>query len=821
MMGNQPQDRSPLAPPPPLAPPRPPAQPPPLPLYRPSQAPIPVQPIYPAPSPEKRGSTAAFIAIAIAIFILVTGVVVVIGVFVQRDSTPPIASTNAPTAQANISSPPALTPRGPVAIKPQPAPVTASADPKSLAEEVDADIQQIAAAYARRDPDTLLDFFDIPRLLQEIEDRGFMPPLRPGEASGAVTGLRTGMRKNIQNPATQFIVRAKLIQVRPTGEPAEVVAFVRGWHKDGSSVRLRWSMKRTGGTWRIYDGEEMGAGLSMSALLGAAVGPEFNGRSTVLPAWVKSVRPLTLVMQDLAAHDLERAQRTLAQLDAVQFPPSLEAQKHVANGALHAMLGNYPKALSYYDRAEAIDKDMPMLWLLRAMAYNGLAQPDQALKSVRLYIDALGEDAQALTEVGLAMEAQGRITEAADAYRRGYSDDPNSFENLAGLARTLPPEDKPKLAGFIANAPHPKLAFGAVANQIVDPKVLGILNRAYGNLPQLDRDETELTYQRARYSLLADRPAEAAESLKPLLESSTGEQRRRFEWLYCRAATAAGQYEQAYLTMENRQMAFDYIAREMYQRRNATALRKVIDLHTPVYAGDYALSYYIGELLILERKYAQAVEQFAAALQRVSSAGEAQTIRARHLYARYKAGEGYLAYRDSAEKGTTFEQLAGICVAERDASLFATLLAVHRPLISDPVDRGWNEARLHYLRGEYADAVDMLMGLREPILGHDHQRFFEFRSIMIRSLIRQRRFAAARAEVRDPQNPQPAPFYDLLIAAAAKDVAAAQTLMKEFTPEEAALAYEDPDIGPALRSPEFAGVREKFPPSTPSLNGVR
>jgi hypothetical protein len=90
---------------------------------------------------------------------------------------------------------------------------------------------------------------------------------------------------------------------------------------------------------------------------------------------------------------------------------------------------------------------------------------------------------------------------------------------------------------------------------------------------------------------------------------------------------------------------------------------------------------------------------------------------------------------------------------------------------------------------------------------------------MIRSLIRQRRFAAARAEVRDPTNPQPAPFYDLLIAAAARDVASVQTLMKDFTPEETALAYEDPDLGPALRSPEFAAVRENYPP--PGPNPVR
>src|SRR5439155_22912869 len=123
---------------------------------------------------------------------------------------------------------------------------------------------------------------------------------------------------------------------------------------------------------------------------------------------------------------------------------------------------------------------------------------------------------------------------------------------------------------------------------------------------------------------------------------------------------------------------------------------------------------------------AQAAEQCAAGRGRDSSGGGAQTTRARDLYARYKAGEGYVAHRDSPEKGTAFEQLAGICVAERDASLFATLLAVHRPLISDPVDRGWNEARLHYLRGEYTDAVDILMGLREPILGQNHQRFFEF-----------------------------------------------------------------------------------------------
>jgi hypothetical protein len=44
--------------------------------------------------------------------------------------------------------------------------------------------------------------------------------------------------------------------------------------------------------------------------------------------------------------------------------------------------------------------------------------------------------------------------------------------------------------------------------------------------------------------------------------------------------------------------------------------------------------------------------------------------------------------------------------------------------------------------------------------------------------------------------------------------------MKEFTPEETALAYEDPDLGPALLSPEFAAIREKYPPPS-SPGGVR
>jgi hypothetical protein len=67
----------------------------------------------------------------------------------------------------------------------------------------------------------------------------------------------------------------------------------------------------------------------------------------------------------------------------------------------------------------------------------------------------------------------------------------------------------------------------------------------------------------------------------------------------------------------------------------------------------------------------------------------------------------------------------------------------------------------------------------------------------------------------------PSPFFELVIAAAASDPGAAEAALQSLPPELAPLCYDDPDVGPALRSPAFAAVRAKFPPPQASKSASR
>jgi len=129
------------------------------------------------------------------------------------------------------------------------------------------------------------------------------------------------------------------------------------------------------------------------------------------------------------------------------------------------------------------------------------------------------------------------------------------------------------------------------------------------------------------------------------------------------------------------------------------------------------------------------------------------------------------------------------------------------------------EAELHWLRHEYGPAVRILAKHRKTLLA-DKARQETFRDRLIRSLIRSKRAAEAVWEVEAAGEE-----IDFCLAAAAYaaagDLAGASSALEEALAESYTVQdfYDDPDLGPLLRSEALRSLREKYPePGKPETN---
>jgi tetratricopeptide (TPR) repeat protein len=548
----------------------------------------------------------------------------------------------------------------------------------------------------------------------------------------------------------------------------------------------------------------------------AALFKQFNPRAGA-PPWAGANANLQQAMAGLIQDDLPAAEQALKALDPISLPPQPDATRWMLWSALRVGQAKPQEALDAIDKAEAAKADMPILWPLRAKAYNQLGKHKEALEHADKYVQTLGGDADAYAVVGEALEGLGRTDEAAATFARGLADAPGSPTNAAGLART---GGKADWLAVLRQAADPQQLLLTIADEVrnrsgVDPKeaapaadTLDALVAAYRKVRPAD---PWAAYYEAEARFLRKQYVQAAAVLETVLASAPEAAGAEFQRAYVQAMLEAGKSVEAYGKAPDPLAALKQLAWQLQVKKDWTTMKGLVAAHRSRVPKDAWGPYY--QAIVTsegEGRHDDADALFAEAL-KFADDGQRGQIRHARVSARAKDGKGLLAYEQADDRKQVFNQLAWLYSGEKKPDELEKLVAAHRrALPTDPILSFW-EAEVLFLRKDYAAAEAKLTESR-AMIPRDLEHMTRDR--LVRSLIRQGRHEQALRQTRTSDQKVDDPYYRLMGLAAKGDVAEAMPLMSELIENEGyelAELYEDEDIGPALAADAMKPVREKYP----------
>jgi tetratricopeptide (TPR) repeat protein len=326
-------------------------------------------------------------------------------------------------------------------------------------------------------------------------------------------------------------------------------------------------------------------------------------------------------------------------------------------------------------------------------------------------------------------------------------------------------------------------------------------------------DDPDLLFHAARAKVLLRQPAEAAALLRQAHKKQSQDYQRR--WYVTQLAqdmAEAGRPLEAYSSSPDRPAAFEALARALLTGKKAKELESLLKLHGKRHSGDTLYLFYSGELALLRNDLPAADRHFRAAL---AKAGPPQQWMARNgLYrARVRAGKVVETYTEVGPGPETFEALASVCLAEKNADQLGALLAAHtKAKPDDPNLTGW-ELERRWLKKDYEGALKLLAEHSEGALAAPRWRWTHD-DYRVRCLVRLKRTdEAVRAAEGQLRGGHGNPVLVVLAHAARGGVKEALAAMDRVGRRGVYLGscYRDPDLGPLLKTESFRPFRAKYP----------
>ena len=686
---------------------------------------------------------------------------------------------------------------------------------------------ELGAELRRGDGTRIVNHFDPDRLIQEIDREGQLARAGANDAR-ARDGLRQGLAAGMTKKAV--VLRWDATEVRrlrwlvPGREAVVIARHTTSVLGEEVRFKMRWWVIRDGDRWRVYDLEDLSLGGRFSQLVGLVVAEGLRGGR--LPDWARP--EVTGAINDgmvaVLNGDHAEAERRVSAIRPGLLPRPLEAVRQVVLALAKEGLGRWDEALRACDEAEACNPDMPLVHFVRAVAYNQLGKFEEAVASGRKYVEALGPEADAYLQIGVALSRLGRHEEAAEALRAGLDDQPNFPEILDELRRCLPADRKEEVGRRFAALRDPAGQFGRLLNEaLADEDFEGAEVLIEARRRQAPADP-EVLFQYARLRDRQDRPDEAFRLFPRALELAPPQRRPEYLSTFLAAMAGRGRHLEAYRTLADadataafRQLASDLLDDLDDDESDPDALGKLEKLmaaHRKRMPDDPWLNFYEGELCLVRRDYDGAERAFSEGMKKDLDGEDREEFRDRRLEACYRGGKGLWAYANVGPRKEVFDRLVWRYAGDRDADGLEALLRAHRKAEPRDVDLALWQAEVHWLRGEHAQVVTELESFRRNAKDEKRQQW-RVTDRLVRSLARLGRFAAARREAK--RNATAGPLLRAVPEALAGDAAGLERELdacaqRGFHP---VTFYADPDVGRALRTEPFRKLREKYPEPAP------
>ncbi len=347
--------------------------------------------------------------------------------------------------------------------------------------------------------------------------------------------------------------------------------------------------------------------------------------------------------------------------------------------------------------------------------------------------------------------------------------------------------------------------------------------------------DADVLYFEARARALLKQPDDALRLFRDACQKQPNVNLRRTYLSFLLDMLKLGRGVEAYQAATDKLLAFQTLARELVNRKQAKELEALLAEYGKAQDGKAEpttarpdksamawLECYRGELLLMRGDATGAQKHFGAALAQ-GARDDKYFFRAGLDRARVAAGQVVAAYEENRPRMHVFEDLAAVCVTEKNARQLEALIDAHRKAALDAPDLPYWEVDARWLNKEYEAAVTLVRRLREKHIEPSHAASARYRwkldRYLVRCLVKLQRFPEAIAEAqRIAEDKHGDPVLVVLAHAAAghvKDtIAAAAKLRQRYRIDD---CYRDEELGPILRSEPFAEFRKRYPEPAHSL----
>ena len=698
---------------------------------------------------------------------------------------------------------------------PQSEAAIAAGDEAAAVQEIHAFVQQLRLEAHGGDQKTAAALFDPQVMYGSLQQQKLLEALSREERRAVAESVPFWIEEGLSGFADYMRwPRVQVRHIRFIAEHDEAVVYVSHSAGEDDRCKIRWWLKRRNGAWRVYDFEDLDIGLRATHIMGSL----FVGEMKATP-WNRRYSELLSASPLMEDEKYDECVALLTDLAGAGFPPPLESWRLFMLASAEVSAGLDEEALGHLDQAEQRGLNLPMVPRLRATVYFDMGEYEKVVEQGGKFESMLGNDADVHRTVGEALLRLNRQSEAAAAFRKALSDDPDSVDNLSGLCRALGTDGIDEIRAALKAITDRGEAFSRIAPWLYDNYQVGALEAINAAMADVDPDHPFLAFyqgisywQRRKYD-------SAAASFKASLAQSPDEEERRnrLTWYrlsmlndgkgvlaYGEAADSADA-RTAYLEMARwlvDEDVEDWIP--MLSQLNAA--------HESKQPNDTMLPFYRGYVHEANEDYEAADREYTRGWALELTDEERSAYRLRLVYARYESGKAVSAYNEIRPRDETFNQLALNCQYDKNGQTLEQLIELHRPHSKGPEELALWEALSSSFLGNHTKAIDILRQNREAIL-KEKTNEWSYRDLLFRSLVRARRFAEARAAMMEVDEVDRPRYHRIILAAASGDADLTIRLMEEILAEDYYLYgfYNDEDLAPLLETEPFKAFRDKHP----------
>lgn len=311
-------------------------------------------------------------------------------------------------------------------------------------------LEQMGAAMVAGEGEKAMSHWDVAGMLAVAEQRGMCDPIPSKVRRLLITQfpVRQAARLN-QTGWIEGWHEVQLRRVERTERDNLLIVHARCRnHNLGSTVWMKFWLRRSGSTWRMYDYQELSMGVRISTMTGVGLKMAKAGQTQEARSLQQLITAMTQFRQDP-----EQVVSTLEGLASQPVPAGFESLKWMMVAAVRLDQDDFDGSLDAVKRSREASSEMLATYSIEAGALNGLGRYDEAIEVANRFIELLGPDADCLYEIGFAKLKQGDAEAAKQAFTDGLADNLVSGSNFLGLVLLTPDMPDEQIKSALKAAP--------------------------------------------------------------------------------------------------------------------------------------------------------------------------------------------------------------------------------------------------------------------------------------------------------------------------------------------------------------------------------